>query len=110
MRRETEEQPRGGENCCWQQQGVRCMWRGIISTTTSGGGQWYCREHWARAQGQEPGCIGNELPRKSRMRQTGPKRAPSPLRAMLDAGGPRQFAQLAGRSPEPVADDAEVPF
>jgi hypothetical protein len=86
------------------------MWRGIVSTTTSGGGQWYCREHWARANGQTPDGHGNELPSKNRMRQTGPARPPSPLRAIIDAGGPRQFAQLAGTAPQPVADDADEPF
>jgi hypothetical protein len=52
----------GGEICAWNDHGDRCGYRGVVSTTTTGGGQWYCREHWGRLQGYDPACRGNELP------------------------------------------------
>lgn len=48
--------------CAWNDHGTQCGCRGVASTSTVGGGPWYCREHWGRLQGYDPGCVGNNIP------------------------------------------------
>ena len=48
--------------CAWDDHGARCPCRGVISTTTNGGGTWYCREHWERIAGRDADVTGNGLP------------------------------------------------
>lgn len=48
-----------GQVCAWNDHGHRCHWRGVFSTTTVGGGQWYCREHWESINGRHPAGPGN---------------------------------------------------
>ena len=48
--------------CAWTDVGLTCGHRGILSMTTNGQGQWYCREHWDRLNKREPKAQGNAVP------------------------------------------------
>ena len=53
-----------GETCAWSDHGLSCPHRGITSMTTSGQGQWYCREHWDRLNNRKPTATGNASPER----------------------------------------------
>jgi hypothetical protein len=38
-----------------------CGARGVVSLTTSGSGEWYCREHWAKVNSIQHEGKGNQL-------------------------------------------------
>lgn len=61
-------QAAGPTMCCWNDHGVICRARGIISPSTNGSGPWYCREHWYKLRGypdmDAEGLHGNGLPKK----------------------------------------------
>jgi hypothetical protein len=48
--------------CAWNDHGRCCPCKGIISSTTNGGGSWYCREHWESINDRTPTERGNALP------------------------------------------------
>lgn len=62
FRQTSGEQPKGPVMCSWNDHGQACGYHGVMSSSTVGGGPWYCREHWARLQGYDPGCVGNGIP------------------------------------------------
>jgi len=57
----------GPTMCCWNDHGIDCKHRGIMSPSTNGSGPWYCREHWYELRGypdmKAGGLHGNELPK-----------------------------------------------
>ena len=61
-------QAAGPAMCCWNDHGVTCRARGILSPSTNGSGPWYCREHGYKLRGypdmQAEGLRGNQLPQK----------------------------------------------
>lgn len=59
-----------GQSCAFNDHGRDCTYRGVLSTTTNGSGQWYCREHWEVINHRVPEGKGNYLPAK--------KKTPSP--------------------------------
>ena len=51
-----------GQRCSWNDHGSHCLHKGILSSTTNGAGNWYCRQHWAELQGDKTEVRGNSLP------------------------------------------------
>ncbi len=51
-----------GQLCAWNDHGVGCRYKGIISSTTNGAGNWYCRQHWSELNGEKTEVRGNSLP------------------------------------------------
>lgn len=93
--------------CAWQEGGHGCGYQGVMSATTTGGGVWYCREHWWRLQGWQPDFVGNGMPGPNAGRQSS-RAAGQPGRflAMLEAY--RQTGKIPTQ--EAVSDDDAIPF
>ena len=94
--------------CAWTKDGCDCGYQGVMSTTTTGGGIWYCREHWWRLQGWQPDFVGNAMPGSAAGRQSS-RAAGQPGRflAMLEAY--RQTGETPAQETTSDDDDA-IPF
>lgn len=109
--------------CSFNDQGRGCQCRGIISSTTNGSGQWFCREHWETVHGREPGCLGNApwpIPKRPTVQPHVKPRSAGTLRPMVDwqegedyrafRERVRETHAARGEQPrEPGADDDLVP-
>ena len=66
--RSTRSEGLAGQMCAWNDHGYGCPHKGIISNTVTGGGSWYCREHWESINDRTPSERGNAVPAQPRMR------------------------------------------
>ena len=61
--------------CGFNDHGMPCRHRGILSLGTGGTGPWYCREHFERINGRIPTIVGNALPEPVRSHEVRERRA-----------------------------------